>query len=106
MSNRKPQPLLDRKIRACCPVCGKTSYSTVGIHPQCAVQQADNERMARVRLRIAEGRQIPIASLNDMSPWKRTCPECNEVQHARKKTCKCGHVFSIRPRPPTRGSKN
>ena len=45
MNTSKPEPLLaqPRRDRAC-PVCGKPSYSREGIHPQCAVQQADAPR--------------------------------------------------------------
>jgi hypothetical protein len=41
-----------------CPVCGKTSYSAVGIHPQCAVQQADAPRR---KLLAAEKRARALA---------------------------------------------
>ena len=41
MNNRKPLPLLPQPVREICPVCGKASYSKNGIHPQCAITQAD-----------------------------------------------------------------
>jgi hypothetical protein len=41
MSHKKPTPILGEHNRKICPVCGKRSYSAGGIHPQCAVQQAD-----------------------------------------------------------------
>lgn len=37
MSERKPRPLYTPVAqRPLCPVCGETSYSRQGIHPQCA----------------------------------------------------------------------
>jgi hypothetical protein len=44
-NNRKPEPLLYQAAAGRrCPVCGEKSYSATGIHPQCAVQQADAPR--------------------------------------------------------------
>ena len=102
MYNRKPVPHFDRRLRPCCPVCGETSYSSAGIHPQCAVRRLDDERMKRMRLRVARGQQEQFEPPCDMSPWKRVCPVCNELQRVRKPACNCGHVFTIRPGLPTR----
>src|SRR6185436_1792408 len=44
MSERKPELIGDRFPVRMCPVCGKRTYSHVGVHPQCAVQQADAPR--------------------------------------------------------------
>jgi hypothetical protein len=41
MSDKKPGPLYRESPGQLCPVCGKKSYSRCGIHPQCAVKQAD-----------------------------------------------------------------
>ena len=51
MMNKKPEPLYFRPHpgRKRCPVCGSVSYSTSGIHPQCAVRQADVERMNEIK---------------------------------------------------------
>jgi len=47
LSSRKPEPLFSAPPAGkVCPVCGKRSYSLRGIHPQCAVQQADAPRQA------------------------------------------------------------
>ena len=55
LSSRKPEPLLSAPPAGkMCPVCGKRSYSFRGIHPQCAVQQADAPRQA---LLLAEKRE-------------------------------------------------
>jgi hypothetical protein len=43
---KKPEPLFHSPPGKFCPVCGKRSYSLRGIHPQCAVQQADAPRQA------------------------------------------------------------
>ena len=43
---KKPEPLYREAPGKFCPVCGKRSYSLRGIHPQCAVQQADAPRQA------------------------------------------------------------
>jgi hypothetical protein len=49
MSEKKPVPIVIERSNKCCPVCGKRSYSREGIHPQCAMTQADAPR----RLRLA-----------------------------------------------------
>jgi hypothetical protein len=51
--NKKPEPLNTRPTPNICPVCGYSSYSSSGIHPQCAVSQADEPR----RLRLAAERK-------------------------------------------------
>lgn len=45
-SCKKPAPLYSAAAGTTCPVCGKRSYSLRGIHPQCAVVQADAPRQA------------------------------------------------------------
>ncbi|APZ94245.1 hypothetical protein Fuma_03870 [Fuerstiella marisgermanici] len=97
MSSRKPVPLFDRQPRPLCPVCGETSYSPAGIHPQCAVRRLDDERMKKMKLRVAQGQQEKFQPPGDTSPWKRACPVCRATQHVRCKSCQCGHVFAMRP---------
>ena len=48
---KKPVPLLFgvQSRRQPCPVCGAISYSPAGIHPQCAMQQADAPRVEILR---------------------------------------------------------
>jgi hypothetical protein len=49
MNSKKPEPLFVQELSGQpCPVCGKRSYSLAGIHPQCAVQQADAPRQRRM----------------------------------------------------------
>jgi len=51
MSHKKPGPVSTPGIRPpkICPVCGSSSYSRDGIHPQCAQQQADAPRIAKIK---------------------------------------------------------
>jgi hypothetical protein len=53
MNYRKPIPLAGAPLRAICPVCGKTAYSSGGIHPQCGVTRADAELKAAQRAAAA-----------------------------------------------------
>jgi hypothetical protein len=53
MSEKKPTPMIRDANSKICPVCGKQSYSRDGIHPQCAMNQADAPR----RLRLAVERK-------------------------------------------------
>jgi hypothetical protein len=41
MSEKKPVPIFAGPKTATCPVCRKPSYSQKGIHPQCAMKQAN-----------------------------------------------------------------
>jgi hypothetical protein len=50
MSDTKPDPLIYRNARKLCPVCGSASYSPSGVHPQCAMQQNDAPRVARLKI--------------------------------------------------------
>lgn len=60
LESRKPQPLCQVSLPKRCPVCRQSSYSPSGIHPQCAMRQADNERMARLK---AAGQSITLRDL-------------------------------------------
>jgi hypothetical protein len=61
MSNNKPSPLIDHPARKVCPVCGTTSYSSTGVHPQCAMEQADAPRVKRLKhqRKMAEAAKKP-----------------------------------------------
>lgn len=93
--NRMPIPLLQMQAapRPLCPVCGTTSYSKGGIHPQCAQQQADGRRMSR--LKAAKRREPKAKTANPMalSPWHKRCPRCRAEIHIRKAKCDCGYKF-------------
>lgn len=58
MSILKPVPLIPKIARNVCPICGKDSYSRGGIHPQCAVQQADEPRNQRLKLERKKKAQL------------------------------------------------
>jgi len=40
MSEKKPKPEVIVIPRKLCPVCGKASYSSGGVHPQCSQKKA------------------------------------------------------------------
>lgn len=44
MDNTKPGPLIKAPPRILCPICRQSTYSAGGIHPQCAMVQADAPR--------------------------------------------------------------
>ncbi len=48
MNTNKPEPLFVAPLGKMCPMCGKRTYSVGGIHPQCAVRQADAPRQKRL----------------------------------------------------------
>ena len=90
MNNEKPEPIvigatLTPKV---CPICKKPSYSSEGIHPQCAVIQADAPRQARL---AAEKKAKP--QVKKKPRWEQTCPKCKTQLHVRRKMCECGYEF-------------
>jgi len=90
--NQKPEPLYAPPRRNQCPVCGDVSYSPDGIHPQCAMQKADQERMTRIKSPSTAAKK-KIARDADVKPWQKSCPKCQALMHVRKKFCDCGHGF-------------
>jgi predicted RNA-binding Zn-ribbon protein involved in translation (DUF1610 family) len=83
-----PQP-----ARTPCPICGKASYSPGGVHPQCAMQQADEPRILRLRAaKVAEAK----TKKPPRQTWKKKCPKCGTQLHLRREVCKCGHKFGNR----------
>ncbi|MEO1999894.1 MAG: hypothetical protein ABGZ17_32020 [Planctomycetaceae bacterium] len=93
MSHKKPQPLITSRTPDPCPVCGEISYSRAGVHPQCAVLQADAKRLKHSK------RVVDKPKTSKTEPWQKICPQCKTVQHVRKQICTCGHTFAIRSRP-------
>jgi hypothetical protein len=84
----EPQP-----PRNLCPICGKATYSLGGIHPQCAMQQADEPRLSRLRTsKAAEATVKKPAKVRQV--WKKRCPKCGTQVHARPESCRCGHKFN------------
>ena len=90
--NRKPQPLIPIPPRKVCPVCGAVSYSSAGIHPQCAMREADEKRLQGVK-RPTKSHKSRITDA-EQKPWQKRCPKCREVMHCRKAMCECGHKFA------------
>lgn len=95
MNAKKPQPLFKSRQRKLCPVCGNASYSRAGVHPQCAQQQADEKRVARLkakRKRLAKAEAKKSAPLV-LKAWHKRCPKCRQQVHVRKAACDCGFQF-------------
>ena len=94
MSHKKPTPILGEHNMKICPVCGKRSYSAGGIHPQCAVQQADTPRTQQIKTnKKTEAKKKPMAPKVSQVWNQKKCPECGAESHVRKKTCNCGFHF-------------
>jgi hypothetical protein len=91
MSSIKSVIVLPPPARKSCPICGKATYSVGGIHPQCAIEQADAPRLVKMRAaRVAE----PKTKKPTRQSWKKRCPKCNTELHARREACECGHSFA------------
>jgi predicted RNA-binding Zn-ribbon protein involved in translation (DUF1610 family) len=90
MSKEEPMVIVPQRPKILCPVCGAPTYSAGGIHPQCAVSQADGIRVARLKKQRAEATQEPKPAKN---VWKKRCPKCGNESHVRLGVCKCGHSF-------------
>ena len=66
MHVKKPEPLPTGSGKAVriCEVCGQASYSASGIHPQCAQEQADARRVARIKAEdkavLVRGRSVIV----------------------------------------------
>jgi hypothetical protein len=95
MSQKKPAPMYNRPERTECPVCGQSSYSSGGIHPQCAVKQTEAEEKRNVDPTQVSAKQ-PKATKSATGSWQKTCPKCKIVLHIRKKKCACSYVFPDR----------
>ena len=91
MSAPKEEPILiaPPPPKTLCPVCGQATYSPGGIHPQCAMQQADEPRLARLKTK-----RVVEAKKSARNVWKKECPKCGIAVHVRLAVCKCGHKFS------------
>ena len=96
MTYKKPTPILGDHGKVC-PVCGTRSYSANGIHPQCAMLQADAPREERLKEERKKKVKKKVAGQNEAKPvYQKTCPRCRKEMHVRKKTCECGFAF-IKP---------
>lgn len=91
MTSEKPTPTLSERGKKICPVCGKPSYSREGIHPQCAIEQADAPRQKELveqKKKDGKEKKKPVRK-----SWNKKCPKCSAEVHVRKATCDCGHSF-------------
>jgi len=78
-----------------CPVCGQSSYSKDGVHPQCSVQLADEQRAKE----LLESRKTAVSTEQPRKSWNKQCPKCKTQLHVRRKECDCGHTFSATKQP-------
>ncbi len=93
MNGKKQTPILTQRETKNCPVCGRTSYSSNGIHPQCAVAQADAPR----RQKLLEEKRRLANEKKKGSVRKSTskkCPDCEQLIPIRTNLCTCGHSFA------------
>jgi hypothetical protein len=93
MSSEKSVIIVPPLAKHLCPVCGKASYSPGGIHPQCAMQQADEPRLARLR---AAKVAAPKPKKAARQSWQKKCPKCGAQSHVSRRHCECGHAFAVR----------
>lgn len=91
--HKKPQPLYGVAHRVPCPVCGHVSYSPAGIHPQCAVQAADQKQLDRIKARKLKE---PKSAAPKLARHEKQCPKCRMIHHIRKQVCDCGHSFQFK----------
>jgi hypothetical protein len=86
----KPVPIVAQPVKNLCPYCGKASYSRDGIHPQCALNQADVARNEQIR----EKRKLALKVEKPQHRYfSKCCPLCGTHVHVRVIGCACGHVF-------------
>jgi len=90
MNKEEPILIVPQRPKVRCPVCGTPTYSAGGIHPQCAVNQADGVRIAKLKTQRAEE---PKEKRPPRNVWKKRCPKCGNEAHVRLGVCKCGHSF-------------
>jgi hypothetical protein len=92
MSIIKPVIVIPGPERILCPICSKPTYSRGGIHPQCAIEQADEPRVTLLRnARRAEAK----SEKPRLQVHKKRCPKCDSYSDARREVCGCGFRFSV-----------
>ena len=96
MSEKKPTPVVVATSSKECPVCGQRSYSPGGIHPQCAMAQADAPRKTLLAAQKKAAAQLKVKTDNSkLALWEKLCPQCGSRLPARKSACGCGHRFAV-----------
>jgi hypothetical protein len=99
MSSEKSVVIKPPEPKHICPVCQKPAYSLGGIHPQCALEQADAPRLVKLRAARAAEQKIQKPA---RQPWQKQCPKCGAASRGNRKVCSCGHHFAERlPRAKT-----
>lgn len=95
MHVKKPEPLPTGSGKAVriCEICGQASYSASGIHPQCAQEQADARRVARIKAEDKAAYKEQATGPSVAKAWSKACPKCRLQMHVRKRTCDCGYQF-------------
>jgi len=95
-NNKKPTPLIPGISNKICPICGEVSYSRDGIHPQCAMIQADEPRKQQIMEDRKEAAKNKSKESENSEPrsWNKKCPKCGSELHVRRKECDCGHKFA------------
>jgi hypothetical protein len=93
VKHQKPVPSRTSSRGAKCPVCGETSYSLGGIHPQCSMAQADAER--KIEITANRKTKAKTAKSTVQKSFSKVCPKCKSRVHVRKKQCFCGQRFVI-----------
>jgi hypothetical protein len=92
MSSEKSVVILPPLPKHICPVCHKPAYSLGGVHPQCAIEQADEPRILKLKTARVIESKLKIKKPPRQS-WQKQCPKCNTESHVSRKVCKCGHYF-------------
>jgi hypothetical protein len=95
MHVKKPDPLASGEIKPVrrCSVCGQASYSVGGVHPQCAQEQADARRVARIKAENKVEEKNKATRPAVVKAWYKSCPKCQLQMHVRRRTCECGYKF-------------
>jgi hypothetical protein len=95
VSEKKPTPVITQRTSRNCPVCGQRSYSLEGIHPQCAMAQADAPRKIQLIAQKKAAALVKAKTDNSkLALWEKLCPQCGSRLPARKSACVCGHRFT------------
>ena len=113
MSQKMPLPLMTEggtvASTRLCPVCGEASYSRQGIHPQCAVTQADATRTARLKAAAKKREKSPAHKATNsftLSAWHRRTARGAAARSTSAKSPALAATPSTSgsSRPPHRGS--
>jgi len=78
MNETKPIPVVAERSNTKCPVCGQRSYSQGGIHPQCAVIQADAPRKTHLAAE-KKAKAVAAAVVRKLDGERQLLQETNEA---------------------------